>query len=41
MTQRCIGWPEAEVAEWLKARAEERGSDRIAIPGLKRKGAAV
>ena len=24
LTPRCVGWPEAEVVEWLKARAEAR-----------------
>jgi prophage regulatory protein len=24
LTERCVGWPEAEIMEWLKARAEER-----------------
>ncbi|MBZ5498894.1 MAG: AlpA family phage regulatory protein [Acidobacteriia bacterium] len=24
LTERCVGWPEAEIIEWLKARAEER-----------------
>ena len=24
LTERCVGWPEAEIMEWLNARAEER-----------------
>ena len=24
LTERCVGWPEAEIMEWLTARAEER-----------------
>lgn len=24
LTERCIGWPEAEILEWLKLRAEAR-----------------
>jgi len=24
LTERCVGWPEGEIIEWLNARAEER-----------------
>jgi prophage regulatory protein len=24
LTERCVGWPETEIIDWLNARAEER-----------------
>lgn len=26
LTERCVGWPEDEVLEWLKERAEARNA---------------
>jgi prophage regulatory protein len=40
LTQRCIGWPEYEVIEWLKERVEARDSHIISSSAPSRKGGA-
>jgi prophage regulatory protein len=40
LTQRCVGWPESEVLEWLTERVESRGSHPIAPTAPPRKGGA-
>ncbi len=40
LTSRCIGWPEAEVLEWLKERVEARESHQISSSAPSRKGGA-
>jgi|WetSurMetagenome_2_1015567.scaffolds.fasta_scaffold1052276_2 prophage regulatory protein len=40
LTQRCVGWPESEVIEWLNERVESRGSQPIAAAVPVKKGGA-
>ncbi len=34
LTARCVGWPEAEVMEWLKARVEGRNGRKTSASAL-------
>ena len=40
LTERCVGWPESEVLEWLNERVESRGSHPIATTVPVKKGGA-